>query len=573
MAVTAPRRNVPRGRGRLRDRTSASPSGRDRLLSSCWFPAFGSAFLLWLSLPPVDAWPLAFVAPLGWLWLCRRETLPGRRPWLTIWLSGFAFWMAVLHWLRLPHPATSLGWFAVSFYFAFYTPVFVWLTRAAVHGWRLPLVLAAPLVWTGLELLRGHLLTGFTYASLGHTQYRWLSLIQLADFAGAYGVSFVVMLVAAGVAQSLPGRDRRFKIWPVAVAGLVMLAALAYGQWRLAQRESLRPGPKVALIQGSIDTQVKADPTLRYLIHDQYMDLSRRAVREHSDLAFLVWPETMFREPLLTLAPDFQAPVDADWTEDDARSAARYNEQFMSDTVRELGVPAILGVDRHRFGRGTMNHFNTAVHVAKDGRILERYDKVHCVMFGEYIPFGEWIPWVYSITPLAAALTSGTGPECFQIGPYRVAPNICFENILPHFIGNQVRVLRSRGQEPDLLVNLTNDGWFWGSSELDLHLTCAVFRAVENRKPFLIAANTGFSAAIDSQGRILKQGPRRDTAVVASRVMLDSRKSPYSRWGDLFAGGCLVLCATLATRLIVPRLFRLRGMAKGPDAAKDRQPC
>ncbi len=97
-----------------------------------------------------------------------------------------------------------------------------------------------------------------------------------------------------------------------------------------------------------------------------------------------------------------------------------------------------------------------------------------------------------------------------------------------------------------MLVNLTNDGWFWGSSELDMHLACGVFRAVEMRKPLLIAANTGFSAWIDSSGRILKQGPRRATDYIIANVAIDSRKSFYSLYGDLFAGFCLAACLVFA---------------------------
>jgi apolipoprotein N-acyltransferase len=375
-------------------------------------------------------------------------------------------------------------------------------------------------------------------------------LIQLSDAAGAYGVSFVVMLAAAALAETLPPRRPIKAIVSIAAAVAVVTATLGYGWWRLGQDDALRPGPKVALIQGSIDTQVKVDPNLRDVVHRQYMDLSRQAVRENSDLDLIVWPETMFREPLITFASDFQPPADAEWTADDARLAAMRNEHFISQTVRELGTPTILGIDRHCLARGRVDHYNAALYVGRDGRLLGRYEKVHPVMFGEYIPLGDRIPWLYRVTPLAVGLKPGAGPESFQVGPFRACPDICFENILPHLIRSQVNTLRRRGAEPDLLINLTNDGWFWGSSELDLHLMCAVFRAVEMRKPFLVAANTGFSASIDSTGRILAQGPRRQTAVLATTTRIDNRRSPYAHWGDWPAGLCLALCVlTAAARL------------------------
>ena len=130
----------------------------------------------------------------------------------------------------------------------------------------------------------------------------------------------------------------------------------------------------------------------------------------------------------------------------------------------------------------------------------------------------------------------------FTLGRLRIAPNICYETVLPHVIRGQINQLRAEGKDPNVLVNLTNDGWFWGSSELDMHLACGVFRAVECRKPFLAAANTGFSAWIDGDGRIRSQGPRRDSQVVLANVRLDPRGSWYLDHGDWFAGICLALC-------------------------------
>ena len=143
-------------------------------------------------------WPLA----LGLLVVAAR--MFQQRPYVVLWLVGLFFWLAALQWLRLPHWATGFGWLALSLYFAFYLPVFVGLSRVAVHRLRVPVIVAAPVVWTGLELARAHLLTGMTMASLGHTQYRWIELIQISDLAGAFGVSFVVMFVAACLARMIP---------------------------------------------------------------------------------------------------------------------------------------------------------------------------------------------------------------------------------------------------------------------------------------------------------------------------------------------------------------------------------
>ncbi len=149
-------------------------------------------------------------------------------------------------------------------------------------------------------------------------------------------------------------------------------------------------------------------------------------------------------------------------------------------------------------------------------------------------------PWLYQLTPLYAGSAPGPGPVAVEVGGVRYAPNICYEDTLPHLIRRQVLQLRAEGNEPDVLVNLTNDGWFWGSSELDLHLAVRVFRAVECRKPLVIAANTGFSAWIDSNGRIVAQGPRRATDVIVAEPAIDRRRAgiwPTAIWA---AGLCLL---------------------------------
>ena len=176
-----------------------------------------------------------------------------------------------------------------------------------------------------------------------------------------------------------------------------------------------------------------------------------------------------------------------------------------------------------------------------------QYHKQRLVPFGEYVPLADYLPWIGRVLEsLCAAATPGETPKAFEIDGLRVAPNICFESVIPHVIRRQVNELARAGEEPDVLVNLTNDGWFWGSSELDMHLICGVFRAVECRKPFLIAANTGFSAWIDGNGRIVAQGPRRATGTILAEVAPDPRDSWYLRHGDWLAGLCLLGCLVCA---------------------------
>ena len=514
------------------------------------------AVLLWAALPPLDnwlgTWPLAWIAPVWWVGLIRREELPGRRPYLALWLVGLLFWLAALYWLCLPHWATSFGWLALGFYQAFYLPVFIGLSRVAVHKYRVPVILTAPVVWTGLELARGHLLTGFTMASLGHTQYRWLELIQISDLVGAYGVSFVVMFGASCLAQMLPRRGRRPALWPLVPLGAMLAGVLAYGEWRLAVPPPA-PQVRIALIQGSIDIQLKTDENMRPYIFSHYLDLSREAVRKSVEQGrkpdLIVWPETMFRDTLLAHDENAQPPKGWEHSREDflrllAREEVK-SRSGMAAVAAELDTAMLLGVDTVSLGRDGLEVYNSAAYVGRSGEPLGRYDKMHLVMFGEYVPFARWLPWLQGLTPLPNSLDAGKQPEAFEVGPLRIAPSICFETVLPHVIRRQVNLLARQQREPHVLVNLTNDGWFRGSSELDMHLICGVFRAVECRKPLLIAANTGFSAWIEGDGRIRARGPRRATGTILADVAPDPRRSLYLRHGDWFAGGCLVGCLIL----------------------------
>jgi len=504
--------------------------------------------LLWAALPPLDLWPLAWLAPICWMLLIRRAELPGKRPYRSLWLVGVAFWLAALHWLRLPYWATSVGWIALSFYLAFYLPVFVGLSRIAVHQWRVPIIVAAPAIWAGLELARAHVLTGFSMASLAHTQYRWLHLIQVADLGGEIAVGAVIIFAAACAARIWPCERRAPAIWPIVPLVIILAAVLGYGHVRLSA-ESSRPGPKIVLIQGSIDTQIKADPQQRHRIYDQYFGLSRQAVEQHPDLDLLVWPETMYRDPWLVVRDDLIPPAETNYSVEEIRSAADRTRHNLAHAIDMLPrrVPMLLGVDIIEYGPGTVDHYNSAALVSRDAQIVGRYDKMHPVMFGEYVPLGRTFPWIYDLVPgLAAGLTAGAEARAMTLGELRMGVNICYEDVLSHLIRRQVCAMRAGAEEPDLLVNLTNDGWFWGSSELDMHLVCGVFRAVECRKPFVIAANTGFSAWIDANGAIRARGPRRDTGIVMANVSLDGRESLYLRIGDWPWAVCLIGCVFLA---------------------------
>jgi apolipoprotein N-acyltransferase len=548
---------------------------------------FGS-LLLWAALPPLGWGFLGWIAPVPWLMLVQARELPGRRPYRALWLAGFVFWLLAVHWLRLPHPATSLGWIALSAYLAFYLPVFVGLSRVAVQRVGIPLWLATPVVWTGLELARAHIMTGFLMGSLAHTQAGWTQLIQIADLAGEYGVDFLMMLVAgcvSSVVQLSHYVKPKLRVRPLALApaAIAMSAALVYGHWRVGEASAEHRAPKrarIALIQGNSLAEWKYDPSRERQIMEEYISLSERAVetaKSHGDgrpVDLVVWPETMFRTPLVTFDRGYKPPTEATRTPDEV---AAIGPRDLAILVERFRTPLLVGVERLHFlaadQTGEENppalRYNSSVLVDQSGKIVGTYDKVHRVVFGEFIPFAKWLPFLYSMTPLTGGIEAGKGPVVLELNDHFYAPNICYETVIPHVIRRQANTQVMRGSTqvmrgspdpassgavsrpatthgPDVLINLTNDAWYWGSSELDMHLACGVFRAIETRMPLVIAANGGLSAWIDRFGRIRAVSQRRKPEIILADVEPAAMTSVYRDFGDWFAAACLACCITLA---------------------------
>ncbi len=541
-----------------------------------WFQtAFASALagglLLWLALPPLQITPLAWIGPVFWIQLIRQTALAGRRPYRAITLAGFLFWLAAIHWMSLPHWTAGIGMVVLSAYLAFYFPLFIGLSRVAVHRLRIPVMVATPVVFTGLELARAHLFSGFLMAALSHTQYQWIELIQISDLAGAYGVTFLMVLVAACAARMLPSGESRFAAWPLVPAVVAMGACLGYGVYRMSG-DHVRGGekPMIALIQGTIDTEFGVDrDEVKRRTYRQYMRLSRKAsavaASDGTHLDLIVWPESMYRTPLIDYQDGAAVQPWYDGTPQEWQQYLAIKKRATRDNLRQtaedLRSPLLLGVDTHIVRRQGMSQYGSSVFVDYDkashtASIGGRYDKMHLVMFGEYVPLGDWFPFLYELTPLPGGLTAGSGAQSFAIGKrgqFRIAPNICFESVVPHLVRSQVANLQAQGKKPDVLITLANDGWFWGSSALDMHLVCSVFRAVECRTPYLTAANTGISAYVDGDGRITRRGPRRAEDVIIATVDLDTRDSLYVQHGDSLAGICLCCCLALAVAGLMRR--------------------
>ena len=574
----------------------------DRITRPGWpllgFCAAGAA-AFWASMPPVEWWPLVWGAWVPWLWavlvLARGDVAPiptrpgpatakrqpsaqapsrpGKPRWFlhplgAVWLSGWGFWLAVLYWLLLPHWAGVFGWVALTLYLSLYVWGFVLLSAFLAGRWRWPLAVAAPVVWAAGCVVRARLLGGFTIASPAYALYAQLPAIQLAELGGQHLVDAWMMFVAAALTQGLWLTLVEKKFRRAVVAAGVALGGLAagwgYGHWRLKQLPPPRAEPlRAVLVQSSFDTVFGQSRERILQMHQQCVELTVQAVARHPQAGLVLWPETMFHPPLEWLARDPEM-VSGRFLDVLNRLHALAGSRWMVLGVHGIEHPQVPPPPGARPRR-----YNTAVLVSPQGNVVARYHKMVPILFGEYIPLGDWFPWLYRLAPMDQGLASGPAPAVFPLEKTSLVPNICYESILPHLVRQQVNsaVEEARGRKlprPEVLVNLTNSGWFWGSSELKLHLISHVFRAVETRRPVLVAANTGISAAVDHRGRILVQAPRRKPTFLFVEIRPYARPTGYLTWGDLWVWGCVLIVGAATVQMLYRRIAgpKARGRPK-----------
>ena len=528
-----------------------------------------AGLLLWAALPPLNWWPLAWLFPIPLATLIETRDWNIRRPYLRLWVIGMLFWIAVLQGVRLAHWGNYFGLLGLGLYYGCFWPLFMATARSLRHRFSFPLPAAMAISWVGMEWLRGRGPVGLSGASLSHTQVHQTWLIQIADLAGAYGLSFLMMATAGSVAAwRFTESSKRSSIkyaWLGGSIGLVCLC-IAYGGWRVNEKfespdtRSIR----VALIQGNIDSEFNIDPSRPERMIREYGQLTYDAHKNFGDLDLVVWPESMFPVEFIVLDSDAEVLAgehqrdDLIATQDVFNSLVRNLARGINQVPSTSQGPArktwlVLGVSILEMDDQTTRRYNSALLIDPTGKIVGRYDKMHPIIFGEFMPLGEWFPWLYRLTPVGNGLTAGTHPSSFEVDGIRMSPSICFESTVPHLIRRQVAELAQADTPADVLLNITNDGWFWGSSILDIQLHCAVFRAVENRKPMVIAANTGFSAWIDQMGQLRAQGPRHDTGYLLAECWPNSRRTLYFWLGDWLWIGCLAIS-------LVSLAFRRTGM-------------
>ncbi len=493
-------------------------AGISGALLTASFPSTGLSWLAWIALIPL------MISLKG------QTIKDGFRLGL---LTGGVHYLTLLYWLlhtlmtfgHLPFYLSVPILFLLVAYMALYPAIF-----AAVFSWAdtQPVVIlsAMPAVWVALEYFRSFFLSGFPWEFLGYSQYRQLTLIQAADMTGVYGISFVILSVnVAGflVWQYLSERktsntmrNRRLAAGGMAVSFILVLYTLGYGQWRISSIDagiSKSPSRKIAIVQGNIDQTVKWDPKFQISTTEKYIALSKSAIPSSPEL--IVWPET---------AAPFYFLYNAGPTE------------MVIQGVRETGTSFLIGSPSFiRRDDKPADYFNSAFLIDPNGNVTGKYDKVHLVPFGEYVPLQKWFPFIGKLVEEVGDFKSGRKGQVLIWGDSPLGIQICYEMIFPDLSREMAR------NHAAFLINMTNDAWYGKTSAPYQHFSMAVFRAVENRRSLIRSANTGISGFIDPVGRIVASTPLFEEAVVTRSMPVLKTESFYTRYGDVFAMACMAI--------------------------------
>jgi apolipoprotein N-acyltransferase len=445
-----------------------------------------SGVLTALIFPKFDLYWLAWVALVPFFFVL-LQTDNRRAGWRIGLLFGLVFFSIHLFWLTTLFAFVGwwiiLGWLALALFQTLFILLFVFLVQSVIRSQR---VWAVPFIWVGIEWLRAWGPFGVTGGDLGYSQASFLPLIQIASFSLVYGVSFLLAMVNAGIAQLLVERRR----WQPAVIALVLVAAaLVYGRQTLSAPSQV-PGRqvKVALIQGNIPQKDKLNPALVLPIFNIHRELTEKALLAKPDI--VIWPETTLFTYVL-------------------------RDRLMAEKVRALAREAkvwfVLGTPHLVENKA----YNAVISFSPSGEVVSYYYKQHLVPFGEYLPFRPLLyPLLRSVGYYENEFAHDTPPKPLQVGGLKLAAAVCFESTLPAVIRERV------SQGTDFILLVTNDAWFVDSSAAYFHWNTGVFRAVENRKYFVQVGNTGFSGVIDPYGRILTKSRLNERAGLTFQVPL-----------------------------------------------------
>ncbi len=485
------------------------------------FPHFDLEFLAWFALVPL---------------FLSVESKGLRRSFELGFLTGIITFLGILYWIivavhtygNVPLIPSGLILLLLVAYLSLFMGAFTLFTRFVQIRSGLQTILFAPLLWVGLEYLRTYLVTGFPWASLGYSQYLNLRFIQIADITGVYGPSFVIVLVNATLFEVVRQASKRtcpFK--EVIFTALILLGLSIYGYLKLGTiaRQSMQETVlKIGLVQGNIDQSVKWDKSFQTETLTTYQRLSYRVAEEKPGL--IIWPETA--------TPFF------------FQDAEEY-QPFILNIPKKTNAFLLFGTPSYRVEEGKVNHYNSAYLVSPSGELVGKYDKIHLVPFGEYIPMQPLLFFIGSLGEGIGDFSPGKETFNFSLPQGKFGVLICFEIIFPDLCRKFVK----RGA--NFLVTITNDAWFGRTSAPYQHFSTATFRAVENRVFVARAANTGVSGLIDPTGKILREGRIFTEEAMSGTIRLSNRKTFYTLYGDIFAWVCSALSILLLLNALIKK--------------------
>jgi apolipoprotein N-acyltransferase len=484
------------------------------------FPKFGHGAVAWVALAPL----FIALARSGGGWAAvRLGFLTG-----AVSSVGLVYWTAlvVVQFGGLGMPVGIGAMAILCLALATFPALVAWAVGTWTRVFGPAAVLAAPLGWVAVELVRARTALHFPWCLLGYSQHANLPMIQLSRFTAVYGVSLLVAGVSAVLAYlALESRPRPRRL-AVIGAAVVVAAVWLDGVARLRRPEPPAPVLRVGLVQASILQGDKWDPDKAWENVDRHVDLTSRAAAAGARL--VVWPESA-------------VPFYFDYTLEAAVT--------LQELARQHGIFLFFGNDDVERGSAGRRVWVGAKMLDPGGALVYRYHKVRLVPFGEYVPMKPLLTlggrFTAKLVKQVADFTPGEGYPLGPVDGHPVGTLICYEAIFPDI----VRQFAAGGAE--LLVNVTNDGWYGRTSAPHQHLAMAVFRAVENGKYLVRAANTGITAVVDTRGRVAERTRLFDQTVLVRDVPLMKDATFYARHGDVFAWTCLTLSLALTAAALV----------------------
>jgi apolipoprotein N-acyltransferase len=503
------------------------------------FPLPGLYWLAWIAVAPFMI-ALLRARPAGALQVDAAMKLAPASPWQgfllgylcgILWSGGTCYWIfdTMHRYGGLPVPMAAFALLLFCMYIGLYHGLFGFLI-ALVAG-RGPSVrralVTAPFLWVAVELARTRV-TAFPWELLGYAQTANIALTRMATLTGVYGLSFEILLVNSVFAAAFLVEKTRRKRLLLAAFGATL--ALQGGQWMSSPRVAAADSTAL-LVQPNIPittpwTEDYFQSTLSDLAK---LSLNVPGMNPGQQYAPIVWPESP--APFFTNDPRFRDPVSA---------LAKQSGSWV--IVGSIGIqPGI-----HNGSRGSQM-FNSAALVNPQGEWTARYDKVHLVPFGEFLPFPQLFAFAGGLTKEVGEFQRGESHDPLAAGSERAGTFICYESIFP----NEVRQFVLRGA--DVLVNISNDGWYGDSGAWSQHLQQTRMRAIENNRWLLSATNTGLTAVIDPWGRIAAEVPRKERTTLVAPYALIASTTFYTRHGDWFAWLCAIISiGALAARFLLP---------------------